>query len=420
MTEIVLRDPGAAALVAKREEIAIAVASAVEAKDAMRVQDLADDAQRAAVLAAMNGYTEEANKLSWLARDTKDELTRLVRKKPGNPSGKKKQEKKSTSTGQPNTTSVGERTMRAHNMTREEYEEAREFGKKHEENPDSDGYFLWYKSDFLTWRKSFVCKGKLTRREFDAETERCYSELNRRPQMVDFKRIWDKKKQAKATRDRLEHEKREAAMDVKWQPRILQSDVADLPHVLEPELADVIFVDPLYKESAIEGTWQHLLAAASHVLKPNGIMLAMSGQKYLPRVLAALESGNLGDMKYQWTIANGPFKRPQEFWHPPLYSRWKPVFVYQKAPFAEWKSRVTDVLDGETGDLTAKDAHEYGQPELAVLALLKPFVRKGMTVLDCCVGGGSTGIAARALGAEFIGSDIDADVVAKAKERLGA
>ena len=95
--------------------------------------------------------------------------------------------------------------------------------------------------------------------------------------------------------------------------------------------------------------------------------------------------------------------------------------IWQVAPFEEWGSFVYDMIGDDLGIEGNRDGHEFGQDVIGVLNLMKPFVRKGMAVLDCFTGGGTTGVAARALGASvYIGTDSAATAVATTKARLGA
>ena len=417
-----------ARVVSKREEIALAI---TEATDAWQLVKLSDEAQRASVAAALLGYEAESKRLAKWAHSAKRKLHQMLPKPPHGGDRSKpavEQEGAAPPLAQASDAedsgpvepppTLPDETRKVHSrLSDAEYEAACAYADMYEDGVLSDRLFDFY-ADLLKWRRKDFAE-KLTGAEFEAVIDRAHAEMKRRPQRADFKRAWDKKRQAAAKAARLAHERREAAMDVEWKPQLLHATVEDIADYIEPHSVDVIFTDPLYEADALGPVWSNLPELALRVLKPNGLLIAMSGQKFLPRVFAALEHP---DLRYMWTLCHGPFKSPQQFWHPPVWPTWKPVVIYQVAPFDEWQSFVYDMIGDDLGTVGNRDEekHEFGQDDIGVYNLMKPFVRKGMTVLDCCVGGGSTGIACRALGAHFIGGDSSESALEKARERIGA
>ena len=71
----------------------------------------------------------------------------------------------------------------------------------------------------------------------------------------------------------------------------------------------------------------------------------------------------------------------------------------------------------------AKDGsslHPTQKPVLLLEDLIKTFSNFGDTVLDCCMGSGSTGVACLNTGRRFIGMELDPDYFDTAKNRIGA
>jgi DNA methylase len=84
--------------------------------------------------------------------------------------------------------------------------------------------------------------------------------------------------------------------------------------------------------------------------------------------------------------------------------------------FARWGT-----LDGAyTGPRSSESGGGRGKPEWLMQALVRDYSRPGDLVVDPCCGWGSTLVAARALGRQSIGIDVDPAAIAEARRRLGA
>ena len=186
--------------------------------------------------------------------------------------------------------------------------------------------------------------------------------------------------------------------------------VSDLHTVVPAKSVDVIFTDPPYPREYLP-VWSELAAFASHALKPSGVLVAMSGQSYLPEVMASLGE----HLTYRWTMAYLMPGADTTIWPRKIKTRWKPVLVYGAAE--EWLNM--DVVHADT--LKAQDDrfHQWGQQAPGVVRLLEPFARPGYVVCDPFVGGGTAALAAQVHGCAFIGADSDAKQLETTRKRLG-
>ena len=194
---------------------------------------------------------------------------------------------------------------------------------------------------------------------------------------------------------------------------IYHSSCAELAAEVPAASVDFIITDPPYPKEFLP-CWSELAEFAAHALKPGGSLLAMSGQFYLPQVFARLEMQP--QLEYQWLLdydlqAGGTCR----VWTRHIGTGWKPVIWYKKSGADAIPVIQYDVVKSQFQD---KRYHRWGQDERGMLALAQRFVRAGDTVVDPFVGGGSTAIAALALGCNFIGADIDADAVATTRYRM--
>lgn len=75
-----------------------------------------------------------------------------------------------------------------------------------------------------------------------------------------------------------------------------------------------------------------------------------------------------------------------------------------------------DVITFSNGN--NKTVHPTQKPVDLLKYLIKTYTNEGMTVLDNCMGSGSTGVAAKKLNRNFIGMELDKEYFEIAKERI--
>ena len=89
----------------------------------------------------------------------------------------------------------------------------------------------------------------------------------------------------------------------------------------------------------------------------------------------------------------------------------RPFSVTADVPYTDvWTFKTVTAYPGK---------HPCEKPLPLMEHIVKASSRPGAVVLDCFCGSGSTGVAARRLGRDFIGIEIDAKWAARARERIG-
>jgi SAM-dependent methyltransferase len=215
-----------------------------------------------------------------------------------------------------------------------------------------------------------------------------------------------------ATRElaRREALQREDSSELPAQVQIRHGDfrvaLADIP----PRSVDAIITDPPYPAEYIP-LFDDLGALAARVLKPDGVLIAYSGQAHLIEGLTALAS----HLRYWWTLAlrhqhagyvvNGGRR---------VINRWKPLLLFTRKDGCA-PAEFADLVEG-TG--REKELHVWQQAAGELGYLLETFTRAGDLVIDPFVGSGTTAVACLQLGRRFIGCDIDAGAVAIARRRV--
>lgn len=172
-------------------------------------------------------------------------------------------------------------------------------------------------------------------------------------------------------------------------------------------LADItgvslVLTDPPYPKEFLP-LWEDLGKWAANALSDDGILVAYSGQMYLPEVLHFLGknldfwwcgavihkgSGNL-------TPLGNPIRK--------VINKWKPLVMFTKQGGIGFQRVFSDLLDGAGKQ---KSEHNWQQHEAEAAALVEAFSKKGELVVDPFAGSGGFCRAAHALGRIAIGAEI--------------
>ena len=159
---------------------------------------------------------------------------------------------------------------------------------------------------------------------------------------------------------------------------------------------DVVLTDPPYPKEFLP-LWDDLGAFAARVLRPGGLLVAMSGQTHLPAVFGLLGK----HMEYRWVTAYFTPGAATVVHARNVQTMWKPVLVYGGSA-----RRLHDVARSDKAD---KAHHGWGQSESGMADLLRLVADPGQVVCDPFVGGGTTAVVALAYGCSFIGAEVDRD-----------
>lgn len=193
--------------------------------------------------------------------------------------------------------------------------------------------------------------------------------------------------------------------------RLAVAEIANAADHVEPGTVDWIVTDPPYPKKHLD-TFEHLSRFAAHALRPGGSALVMSGQTYLPDVIAKLAT----HLSYWWTVAYlTPGGQAVQLWPRKVNTFWKPVLWFVKGSYdGDW---IGDVARSAVND-NDKRFHDWGQSESGMADLIERFTLPGEVICDPFVGGGTTGDVAVRLGRRFIGLDSDPAAIQTTAGRL--
>jgi len=224
---------------------------------------------------------------------------------------------------------------------------------------------------------------------------------------------------------------------------------------------DMVLADPPYGTTAckwdsvipLEPMWEHL----KRVIKMDGAIVLTASQPFTTTII----SSNMGMFKYEWiwykNIKTGSAlakKRPMKS-HENILVFYKVQSVYNpimtKRTSAELKrlskrsfcksnagQNIGDFnnkiqersklglkypfsvleINGVFNRSGEKVAHPTQKPVALMEYLIKTYTNEGETVLDFCMGSGTTGVACKNLGRDFIGIELDEKYFEIAKTRI--
>jgi ParB-like chromosome segregation protein Spo0J len=191
---------------------------------------------------------------------------------------------------------------------------------------------------------------------------------------------------------------------------IITGDFREAGRQVADASVDLLLTDPPYAAASLPLV-EDLAAFAARVLVPGGICLVVTGQLYLPDVLAALTA----HLTYVWTFClahtggnNGIVRKVN------LFQMWKPVVAFARPPVRVWWTTFADRIGVGRDKEECPHQQDVGGAEY----LIEHLCPEGGTVCDPLCGSGSTLLAAARLGRRFVGIERDAAVAARARLRL--
>lgn len=180
--------------------------------------------------------------------------------------------------------------------------------------------------------------------------------------------------------------------------QLLHGDFRILGRELLDNSVDFIFTDPPYHTERLD-LWSDLAIFAKYVLKPGGLLLAYSGQMFLPEVLNRLSE----HLTYCWLLGIAHTGGHIQIWKHNVWNDWKPIVMFSKGKPVEhdW---LMDLYRGDKGD---KDAHEWSQGEGEAAYYIEKLTKPHQLIVDPMCGSGTILRAAHKLGRKSVGMEIE-------------
>jgi len=174
-------------------------------------------------------------------------------------------------------------------------------------------------------------------------------------------------------------------------------------------LADVVGVslvltDPPYPKDSLP-LWSDLGKWAAGALHDDGILIAYSGQMFLPEVLSRVSE----HLDYWWCGAivhkGSGNLTPLGFPVRKVINKWKPLLMFTKKGGEGYERAFSDLVDGTGAE---KSHHNWQQPIAEAAMIVQAFTKEGDLVVDPFAGSGgfckaASDLKRKAIGAEVLG-----------------
>lgn len=238
------------------------------------------------------------------------------------------------------------------------------------------------------------------------------------------------------------------------QYELIHGDCIETLPLIPTASVDMILTDLPY--GSTKNTWDHILDLDAlwkeyeRVIKDNGV-IALWAQSPFDKVLAC---SNLKHYRYEWVIEKTSATGFLNAHKMPMKAHEQILIFYKKLPeyhpqmehghvrkvsTAEHKrnSKVTTnygkhgLTSYDSTDRFPRDVLRFKwdkqksslsptqKPVAACEYMIRTYTNTGDTILDSCMGSGTTGVAAMNLGRKFIGIEIDPDMYEIASRRIG-
>jgi hypothetical protein len=208
---------------------------------------------------------------------------------------------------------------------------------------------------------------------------------------------------------RAKDQSRRSADAIQVDSSILVGDMREIGSRIADNSVDLILTDPPYPEEFLP-LFGDLSSFATRVLKPGGLCVVYSGQIHLPDVYAHLGK----HLQYLWTFAIRHTGGAQRIFKVGVNTAWKPVLAYIKPPVSVFWDSFIDVCSGGR----EKDLHDWQQAESEAAYFIEHLSVPGSVICDPFCGSGTVISAAKKLGRQYIGIEIDEAHAQNASRRL--
>jgi len=229
--------------------------------------------------------------------------------------------------------------------------------------------------------------------------------------------------------------------------KLYQDDCLEIMNDIKDNSIDMILADPPYGITACK--WDSVIPLVpmwlelKRIIKPNGAIVLMASQPFT----SALVMSNPKMFKYCWVwdkkLPSGavncnrmPLKRHEDicvfYSKPPTYNPIMRTGILRKkggagngAAYGHMEPKTsyndqyypTTLLEFSNANLIGRQ-HPTQKPVALMEYLINTYTNKGETVLDFCMGSGTTGVACYNLNRNFIGIELDVEYFKLAEERI--
>ena len=192
--------------------------------------------------------------------------------------------------------------------------------------------------------------------------------------------------------------------------RIYNMDCEPGMELIGDNSVDLIFTDPPYVADLWEAAYTTLATHAQRILKPSGYLITYAGHYHLNLITKILDE----KLTFFWIVAQLNGGATALVMNRLAICAYKPILIYQKPPMMPCKKGFVDVIKGKR----CKEFHPWQQDIHEALHLISRFTEPGDLIVDPFVGSGTTTLAAKLLGDQYIGFEVNPSTYKTALSRM--
>lgn len=242
------------------------------------------------------------------------------------------------------------------------------------------------------------------------DTNDIKSDLRKSNKRITENAVYTEKKKRQKARQRKESAiKGESIIITNKDIDFKYGDFVELSKTILDGSIDLILTDPPYPKEFIH-VWSDLSKVAKRVLKPNGFLIAYSGQLNLSDVMNRLNE----HLNYYWIANLRHIGGTQLIMHRNVMCGWKPLLIYQNG-FKKTEAVFSDYFESEKQE---KEGHDWQQSESVLSKIIDIFTEPGETIYEPFAGSGTTIVAAIKNKRKCIAHEIDKQIFNIAKSRV--
>lgn len=182
---------------------------------------------------------------------------------------------------------------------------------------------------------------------------------------------------------------------------------------LKDNTVDLLFTDPPYFTEYVPD-YGRLAEVASRVLVDGGSLIAYCGHALVPQILEAMKPAGL---RFFWLLGCIHTGQCSRMPRSGIVVTWKPMLWFVKGA-TRFNTQV--FVNDSVVSQREKSAHDWQQSMVEASYYVDLLTEPDGIVFDPFCGGGTTAMACRSVGRNFLTCDVDAEALNVAKERFNA
>ncbi len=194
---------------------------------------------------------------------------------------------------------------------------------------------------------------------------------------------------------------------------IVNADCLEYMKQIPDKSIDLVLTDPPYLREFLY-TYDFLANECPRIMKDGASLVSIVGHFAIPEVLEKFKD----KLKWRWMFCMNQFDGSHARMAMGIEVMWKPCLWFVKKSYPQGRGFIKDglVISGRGGQ--KKENHKWEQDLSWANFFIEKLTKENDTILDPFMGSGTTGVACKELGRNFIGIEIEPKYYEIAKRRI--